>query len=425
MIINTLRERGDINWVIDGNSIYSFEGGTTIAAYFSQTRIFGADDRVRSFGIPGQSWNTMLSNHQDIDDAFDSSASQNVLIAAEGTNLLTNFGLSVADAWQITVNYVQSVKQVNPSWQIVLPNILPARRYGDDETANDTFNARVDAWNALAAANYKDAGIDVLVDYRYEGSVFEGSSPQDFVDSPYFVADNLHPSALGNEAAANIIADQVGALLSDGAHEVVFNFHEDPGAAFTWDGQVGSLVVTGGALSALDPSQTGLTRTAMFTPTLGAYANSETLSISFSTEFLQEHGALVDGPTAVYPDFAFYFVEAFLVDAAPVYQEDDLLTIGLVLDETYADDFVFSGMVLDVNIGGANRQFVFDTKLDPQQWGHGVDRSVLAFSYEVSACDWDRNGIAIKAAHGVVDAAGHAWVLGQELAISGSYQVLG
>lgn len=424
MIINTLRERGVINWVIDGNSIYSFEYGTTIAAYFSQTRIFGADDRVRSYGVPGQSWNTMLSNHQDIDSAFDSNASQNVLIAAEGTNLLTNFGLSVADAWQITVNYVQSVKEVHPGWHIVLPNILPARRY-DNETANDIFNARVDAWNALAAANYKDAGIDVLVDYRYEGSVFEGSSPQDFVDNPYFVDDNLHPSALGNEAAANIIANQAGALLSNGAHEVVFSFHEDPGAAFHWDGQAGSLVVMGGALSAIDSSQTGLTRTAIFTPTLGVYANLDNPSIAYSTEFLQQHAALVEGPSAIYPDFAFHFVEAFLVDAAPVYQEDDLLTIGLVLDETYADDFDFSSMVLDVNIGGANRQFVFDTQLDPQQWGHGVDRSVLAFSYEVSACDWDRNGIAIKAAHGVADAAGHAWVVGQELAISGSYQVLG
>jgi len=265
-----------------------------------------------------------------------------------------------------------------------------------------------------------------LVDYRYSGSVFEGSSPNYFASHlDVFSTDRVHLLAAGSAEMVNILVDQMKSLSSNGAYQVVLHFIQDPGQAFSWNGSQGSLAVTGGVLSAIDPSASGLTRTAVFTPSLGAYAKLEIPSITYSAEFLQNHSSLINEPSALQMDIAFDFDEAIIMDNAGVYQEDDVLTIGVVLNETYDMDFDFSSMTLDVNIGGATRLFKFDSVFDPLSLGYDANQSVLAFKYQVGASDWDINGIAIKAAHGVFDAAGHAWVVGAEQVISGNYQVLG
>jgi Ca2+-binding RTX toxin-like protein len=72
------------------------------------------------------------------------------------------------------------------------------------------------------------------------------------------------------------ITSNVAALKAGQTATVTFTFSEDPGASFTWDGNVGDIMVSGGALSAI--SGTGLTRTAIFTP--DANVNGITASIS-------------------------------------------------------------------------------------------------------------------------------------------------
>jgi hypothetical protein len=57
---------------------------------------------------------------------------------------------------------------------------------------------------------------------------------------------------------------------------ITFTFSEDPGSTFTWSGSSGDVVVSGGTLSAISGS--GLTRTAIFTPT--ANTNNGTASIT-------------------------------------------------------------------------------------------------------------------------------------------------
>ena len=61
------------------------------------------------------------------------------------------------------------------------------------------------------------------------------------------------------------ITSDVAQLKAGETATITFTFSEDPGSSFTWDGSSGDVVVTGGTLSAI--SGTGLTRTAVFTPT--------------------------------------------------------------------------------------------------------------------------------------------------------------
>jgi hypothetical protein len=59
---------------------------------------------------------------------------------------------------------------------------------------------------------------------------------------------------------------------------ITFTFSEDPGASFSWDGSTGSIVVSGGTLSALTGS--GTTRTATFTPDAGTNNGTAAISVT-------------------------------------------------------------------------------------------------------------------------------------------------
>ncbi|WP_423147935.1 Ig-like domain-containing protein [Rubrolithibacter danxiaensis] len=79
------------------------------------------------------------------------------------------------------------------------------------------------------------------------------------------------------------ITSSVSALKIAETASITFTFSEDPGTTFSWDGSVGDITVSGGALSAI--SGTGLTRTAVFTPdadTNGGTANITVASGSYA-----------------------------------------------------------------------------------------------------------------------------------------------
>jgi Ca2+-binding RTX toxin-like protein len=82
--------------------------------------------------------------------------------------------------------------------------------------------------------------------------------------------DTTAPTVAITSDASTLKAGQTAAIT--------FTFSEDPGATFSWDGSSGDVVVTGGALSAL--SGTGLTRTAVFTPTSGVNGGSASISVA-------------------------------------------------------------------------------------------------------------------------------------------------
>jgi hypothetical protein len=101
--------------------------------------------------------------------------------------------------------------------------------------------------------------------------------------------------AAGNTSAAssglNVIIDttaptvsissNVASLKAGDTATITFTFSEDPGATFTWSGSAGDVVVTGGSLGAISGS--GLTRTAIFTPTAGVNSGTASISVTGSS----------------------------------------------------------------------------------------------------------------------------------------------
>ncbi|WP_239231470.1 DUF4347 domain-containing protein, partial [Comamonas aquatica] len=74
------------------------------------------------------------------------------------------------------------------------------------------------------------------------------------------------------------ITSNVSALKIGETATITFTFSEDPGSTFTWDGNAGDVVVSGGTLSAISGS--GLTRTATFTPTAGIDSSTASITVA-------------------------------------------------------------------------------------------------------------------------------------------------
>ncbi|SEN49346.1 protein of unknown function [Duganella sp. CF517] len=77
------------------------------------------------------------------------------------------------------------------------------------------------------------------------------------------------------------ITSNVATLKAGETATITFTFSENPGASFTWDGNVGDVVVTGGTLGAI--SGAGLTRTATFTPTASTNGGSASITVASGT----------------------------------------------------------------------------------------------------------------------------------------------
>lgn len=74
------------------------------------------------------------------------------------------------------------------------------------------------------------------------------------------------------------ITSNISSLKSGETATITFTFSEDPGSTFTWNGSSGDIVVSGGTLSAI--SGTGLTRTAIFTPTANINSGSASITVT-------------------------------------------------------------------------------------------------------------------------------------------------
>ncbi|WP_197286364.1 Ig-like domain-containing protein [Pedobacter sp. PACM 27299] len=77
------------------------------------------------------------------------------------------------------------------------------------------------------------------------------------------------------------ITSNVAQLKSGETATITFTFSEDPGTTFAWNGTTGDVVVTGGTLAAISGS--GLTRTAIFTPTAGTNAGTASITVAAAT----------------------------------------------------------------------------------------------------------------------------------------------
>ncbi|EJM98609.1 Ig-like domain-containing protein [Herbaspirillum sp. YR522] len=90
-------------------------------------------------------------------------------------------------------------------------------------------------------------------------------------------ARNTAGARLDNIVPTVVITSNAGSLAAGESATITFNFSEDPGSSFTWNGSSGDLVVAGGLLSAI--SGTGLTRTAIFTPTANVNSGNGSITV--------------------------------------------------------------------------------------------------------------------------------------------------
>jgi large repetitive protein len=88
--------------------------------------------------------------------------------------------------------------------------------------------------------------------------------------SPAISIDTVAPSVA--------ITSNVSAVKAGGTANITFTFSEDPGSSFAWNGTTGDVAVTGGTLGAI--SGTGLTRTAVFTPTANLASGNASITVT-------------------------------------------------------------------------------------------------------------------------------------------------
>ncbi len=88
--------------------------------------------------------------------------------------------------------------------------------------------------------------------------------------SPAISIDTVAPSV--------VITSNVSAVKAGGTANITFTFSEDPGSSFAWNGTTGDVVVSGGTLGAI--SGTGLTRTAVFTPTANLASGNASITVT-------------------------------------------------------------------------------------------------------------------------------------------------
>jgi gliding motility-associated-like protein len=100
-------------------------------------------------------------------------------------------------------------------------------------------------------------------------------------------ANNVSPASTGLAVTIDTtsptlaITSNVPQLKTGETATITFTFSEDPGTTFNWDGTTGDVIVTGGTLAAISGS--GLTRTAIFTPTAGVNAGTAGITVAAAT----------------------------------------------------------------------------------------------------------------------------------------------
>jgi large repetitive protein len=95
------------------------------------------------------------------------------------------------------------------------------------------------------------------------------------------------------------IASNVASLKAGETANLTFTLSKATGSSFVWDGSSGDVLATGGTVSAL--SGTGLTRTAVFTPTAGLASGSASITVAANS---YQDAAGNNGSTGVTPSIS-------------------------------------------------------------------------------------------------------------------------
>jgi hypothetical protein len=155
--------------VVDGNSIYSTTGGSTIASLLS-TKIqaqFGISATTYDKARSGASWLDMIADGSRVDEDFVGGA-RNILVCGETANATNTGGFtslvrSGAQAWADCKAYVAARLDATPNLKVILCGTTPSN-------LGSTWNERVAEFESLAKENHRQSGIHAYVDFRTSAS---------------------------------------------------------------------------------------------------------------------------------------------------------------------------------------------------------------------------------------------------------------
>jgi hypothetical protein len=91
-------------------------------------------------------------------------------------------------------------------------------------------------------------------------------------------ANNAVSIAIDTVPPTIALASNKASLKAGETANITFTFSEDPSHTFAWDGLTGDIAITGGTLGAI--SGIGLTRTAVFTPTVNLASGNASITVS-------------------------------------------------------------------------------------------------------------------------------------------------
>ena len=196
------------NIVWDGNSLFVGTPGANGNGVPVKTEeiapIVGSGASTTNVAVGGQTWRMMDGldggSSADVDAAYDSEASANILIAWETTNAVWA-GRTGQQCYDDAAAYIANRLATNGGWRIVMLTALP--RLGSVAQCG-----RLVDFNDLAKAGYRSIGVDVLVDVRGTGVFdFLGTDVSQFAASEaYWSGDHVHLTEAGAAYVAQLVA---------------------------------------------------------------------------------------------------------------------------------------------------------------------------------------------------------------------------
>jgi hypothetical protein len=188
--------------VFDGNSLMASNMPAKVAAL---PPFVGTGATYVNLGIGAQTLRMMNGldggSADDVNAAWESGKT-NVLVIWEASNAIAYYGRTVPQGIQDLIDYIAARRAVH-AWLVAVLTCIPRFQTGNDGLLVE-FNAR-------ARREYRSWGVDVLIDVRAPGSVFDfdGTVAANFVATQPLWAETsdwVHLSDAGYDRIAENVA---------------------------------------------------------------------------------------------------------------------------------------------------------------------------------------------------------------------------
>ena len=201
--------------VYDGNSLVfgiGSTGGQQLPVQQAAASPINGGLTITNTAVSGQTINDMRTRGPTYVDPLYNPSKNNVLIVWEGTNSICNTPVRTGmEAIGDLIAYIAERRAANPNWKIVVLTTIP--RYYMQGTSNSNGNAQMIIYNNYILANYKDMGIDAVVDVRTNAAfVYTGTGTMPSWMTPYSSDGHTHLNNAGYAIIAGMVAPVIRRL---------------------------------------------------------------------------------------------------------------------------------------------------------------------------------------------------------------------